>query len=89
MTDHTPGPWFFAGDDYSGFSVLASNGKGGEVDIADVYDADNLHIIAAAPDLLAACEAALDSFSGLVERSEARFKLNAAITKARGETVTA
>lgn len=87
MGMHTPGPWTI-------------NGSAIETDntiIAHIYDPDengpdefaaNAHLIAAAPDLLAACEWLLDAI-GDKSRDEhtiyAKEQARAAIRTARGE----
>ena len=87
MTEHTPEQWSY---DAKSRSVVSANGKivaphphrdqgGAAVDAAG-------YLIAAAPDLLAACEAALDAMMredfGTITLAP---QLRAAISRARGE----
>lgn len=83
---HTPGPWEIFRPDDSGFLGIDGNGGKDSVVIYDDYggiksEAD-ARLIAAAPDLLAACEAALLNEGGWAEWQE---QVRAAIAKATGE----
>ena len=89
-TKHTPGPWQVQIVD----GVVSVVHEGGFV-FDSAFEVDegpgeaDAHLIAAAPDLLAACEVALKSaisFLGDGETSPVRRKLLAAIRKAEGET---
>lgn len=92
MTEHTPGPWvaICPAEGWDGWWVEAA----GEQHIAEVtgYQSDpvrraNAHLIAAAPDLLAACEAALEAIRGDADIDwmlNVERQLRTAIAKARG-----
>jgi len=92
-TQHTPGPW--EASQYSQWAISSDNGH-----IAKVYGADgthqtpeqaraNAHLIAAAPELLAALEAAKaymeDPYPDGDDLSHVLTRAGAAIAKARGE----
>ena len=91
MTEHTPGPWQDAG----GWFVTAPERQ---LVVAEVYavgrpdeevDA-NTRLIAAAPDLLAACELALATFrrdrmEEIDDREPEIDALRAAVAQARGD----
>ena len=88
MTKHTPGPWkvFFtynvqakAERSVANCNTLSSNGPDWE-QIKDENQA-NAYLIAAAPELLEACEAALP----FIDQPVIVAKIKAAIAKARGE----
>lgn len=93
----TPGPWVFDGDNpmNQGFDVAMQDGgilATAYYDVGrDEYSAQqaeaNAHLIAAAPDLLLACEVALLKFkhSPLDLISIAADIIRAAIAKAKGE----
>ena len=84
LTKHTPGPWVIGKQDHDVITVDTANGTA----ICDVYvDSDdrpaNANLIAAAPDLLEACERLLD---GGWPHAEADIELAcSAIAKAKGE----
>lgn len=88
-TKHTPGPW------RSSEADADVRGPGG-VEVAFAYSAGgyeeqeaNIALIAAAPDLLAACEAAMEwegDQTGPGLYTEVRSLLELAINKARRET---
>lgn len=88
-TKHTPGPWHVDDDDGTilsedGSEVFASHCSGDWHYIA-ALPADR-RLIAAAPDLLAACEAALQAMDAIdVGTSWISDALRAAIAKAKGE----
>jgi len=102
---HTPGPWIVKADSTTCFKSLAYTWalwpiRGGRGDIAYTFenDIDNARLIAAAPDLLAACEQAVEDLKRLMRyevldwtgidigRSvEAKIQAEAAIAKAKGE----
>lgn len=105
MTKHTPGPWRATRDGLdgmldtggvtTGFDVMASE-IGSEEPLcvaADVRSEADARLIAAAPDLLDACEAAVEelgddeNYVGDHGESEANIlaDLRAALRKARGE----
>ncbi len=58
MSKHTPGPWGISkiGNNYDQYMIQA---KGGERICNTVEGKDNARLIAAAPELLEACETAL------------------------------
>lgn len=83
--EHTPGPWELFEPSAEETTQLIGNGT---IHIADIYMTDfpagaaDARLIAAAPELLAALEALVDSdYKGL----ESRNKAETAIRKARGE----
>ena len=97
MIEHTPGPWEWRGD-YSVATVPDTDGS--FIRIADImqpirlpqFDSlgqwnANARLIAAAPELLAACEAVatyLESFDPVIDEDEAIWEqLKAAIAKAK------
>lgn len=94
-TQHTPGPWSIAMDDgaYPKAIIEALDGDGYESTIAVVYKFDdnldsNAHLIAAAPELLAALEQ-IDSYLSPMEGeedvyAEIRGVIHDAIAKAKG-----
>ncbi len=79
----TPGPWYWgAHSDEDIACVFRDNGTPRGEHLADVYAVADATLMAAAPDLLAACEEARD-YAG--QYNEALYKrLDAAIRKARG-----
>lgn len=90
---HTPGPWWLRPTHDHGKYILGSSSAGSEHAVAECHSGDdNARLIAAAPDLLAACERA----KGFVESWEKQLgdwdevdqntinAINAAIAKARG-----
>jgi hypothetical protein len=86
---HTPGPWHVApigGDTYIGINdgrLIADMRREQCDNPAELAECDaNAHLIAAAPDLFAACEAALN---GTPFDESYRDKCKAALAKARGE----
>jgi hypothetical protein len=86
MKTHTPAPWHYeTGDDgavvYTGFTIAKI-----PIDGSDWQS--NAHLIAAAPDLLAALEAALEAVEYYDEREGAGCLLDqarAAIAKAKAQ----
>lgn len=91
---HTPGPWTYETDHISGVYWIFSNFHGdesnalatvhGQDDIPEMENnecASNAALISAAPDLLAACEAALFEDSGLRCAND----LRKTIEKAKGK----
>ena len=103
MSKHTPGPWSLVRGGYVGIRQTVNASIGvvailAEHDIGSAeweQDDENANLIASAPDLLAACEAAVgvfDTFGVLATtpvwmeaRQAALAKLRAAIAKARKE----
>jgi len=103
MTAHTPGPWDAyetAGHDRHGQSaVYDQNGK----DIAIVYDGDaNARLIAAAPELLEACQRSLDTMQWALAQKQPKpgttdpcvmacqdlqYRIGTAIRKATGGSI--
>ena len=99
---HTPGPWtaeerderilIWSDGSHDYLAALSLDADGADEEVADAYADErqaNARLIAAAPDLLAACEAALRvcnlSGTGERDRRAAIAKLEAAVAKARGE----
>lgn len=86
---HTPGPWRLEPSwlETDNPYVVADNGKiFPYVEfVADVALEADARLIAAAPDLLAACEKAMIECCDLIG-TEAGIALEAAIAKAKGET---
>ena len=95
---HTPGPWHRGNLTGSWVSVITpDNESGGSLTIAQVHvpargplramvGPSNARLIAAAPDLLAACAFTLDQFTQPYPRyDDALTTLRAAIAKAKGE----
>ena len=90
---HTKGPWTFVDgkyksrDQYERFTVeCESNIPGMPGIIAKVGFKPNAHLIAAAPDLLEACESAAALLNGLGRENGSVYKdLKSAIAKAKGE----
>lgn len=69
---HTPGPWA-VGDKrgvWAGPVVMANDGQRGVAFVCGESDA-NARLIAAAPDLLAACEALCDRLTGWMDETAA------------------
>lgn len=105
---HTPGPWIVADDGYGlyvhpegrpGFTVAQPSGKDPEVTHVGAHTAEaNARLIAAAPDLLAACVAVLENCTLMQSRwgdganprecREAERAMIDAIGKALGSEVT-
>ena len=96
MTNHTPGPWFIGDDNNAACEVIAGPvailldrtprcpGGGSEYVISREEMSANARLIAAAPDLLEACERLLD---GGWPHAEADIELAcSAIAKAKGAT---
>lgn len=87
---HTPGPWLFRNKDSSIRRTSETHPYGGQIARFDedddghaVVSEEDLDLILAAPDLLAACERALLAL--LQGNSEAaREEMEAAIAKAKG-----
>lgn len=87
MSKHTPGPWFIERRTNDGgtthHSITASEGIGWANDrymsVSGCIDEHDAHLIAAAPELLEACKAALSDDQHYIE------KCRAAIAKATGE----
>ena len=102
MSEHTPGKWK-AGHDDDPVQVGTEDGKfvamtlGCDESVADQKDYDNARLIAAAPEMLEALEAAQASLNSLSEFTRKlkgprltvfegiRHKISAAISKAKGE----
>lgn len=87
MSGHTPGPWFAR---QCGKAWAIDFNEDQEQVVDYVYEEADAHLIAAAPDLLEACEA-LSSIEHIEQASigplrEALMKARAAIAKARGES---
>ena len=95
MSEYTPGPWIYDAGAFYAKCQLNERGMTRESPIAEMlngreddYEA-NARLIAAAPELLEACELALKVLeqSGMITRQllDADRKLRAAIAKAKGE----
>lgn len=98
MSQHTPGPWKWVGDLKHNARIIHDNAdkRLGRSTICDVTmgSAADAALIAAAPELLAACEKAFAMFQqsplnhdGDWIRSELATRLRAAIAKASGKAV--
>lgn len=101
MSKHTPGPWWHDDDGFVRADVGTSGDFVYSAPVADPHatkdiDPDereaNAHLIAAAPDLLAACEAVLPIIESLDSAKEEgdddeplAAQLRAAIAKAKGK----
>jgi hypothetical protein len=86
MTKHTPGPWAAREPNGPGNGWRVGPAWLGEKPWSDETSA-NAHLIAAAPDLMAACEAFVkaDYSTWLLKYVDAIDAAKAAIAKARGE----
>ena len=86
--NHTPGPWKYGAlvDDSNHYYIKAGVYWIAEICGGTGQDTENAHLIAAAPDLLAACEAALAGLEETIHMRQQREQLKAAIAKARGES---
>lgn len=95
---HTPGPWKISGDDVIAVAGSTGFSAGANPAIAFIYEtldqsrAINARLIAAAPELLAACNVAEELIDDLIRapkvkhnRKQILAKLRAAIAKAKGE----
>lgn len=89
---HTPGPWtVYKNEPLDGSRHVALGSKYERAIVAGKSATANARLIAAAPDLLAACEAAIDGieewndFAETDKIEEAVALLVAAIAKAKGE----
>lgn len=99
MSAYTPGPWEYVegtlcdhkGEPYSDYiSVKAADGSSILWMPADVFNHDDARLIAAAPELLEACELALGAFDGAPinfsrDNVTAIMALREAIARATGE----
>lgn len=95
-TKHTPGPWTMhpRGEDGAEVRAITSvawcgiasthGASGSQVIRADEAQA-NARLIAAAPDLLAACEAIIDAATPWAPDTPALMMVRAAIAKAKGD----
>lgn len=88
--NHTPGPWVVDGDDDGLF--IRMEALSGKDEYLAIYASDNpeqreadAFLIAAAPDLLDACEEAVDALEAYAPNLKVIATLEAAIAKARGE----
>jgi hypothetical protein len=89
-TKHTPGPWFTEAVngrwcvwDDAGIACICDVHAGVE---PDPSGAEHAHLIAAAPDLLAACEAVAATTWSKNTATIIGEQVRAAIAKAKGET---
>jgi hypothetical protein len=96
QTGHTPGPWYYNKNRRNIYTVakdfVVAKVHCSEHDTYSEEDAErdaNGKLMAAAPDLLAACEAALQLYDGMTASKNAAtgVQLRAAIAKATGKAV--
>lgn len=85
---HTPGPWFRGRQSENGWHTVRVADTGctnGRV-VAEVLEPEDCPLIAAAPDMLAACESMLSAFGGNVPDwlADEAAQMLAAIAKAKG-----
>ena len=90
MSKHAPGPWELTHTALMGFRVSDSTGWGVAVVLKDTNDEANARLIAAAPQMLDALEAAYDHICPDGDPLDARefevcSKIEAAIAAAKGE----
>jgi len=78
---HTPGPWIVMLSEDKPYAILPAGRHGTICQFSDVYmdQEANARLIAAAPDLLEACEEALPYCDGLIQEMVER-----AIAKVKG-----
>lgn len=95
QTKFTPGPWKVFGNVIRAIETIDGQDRRGEIVAMPMSGGDpdrrnlgnfeaNARLIAAAPDLLAACERALSELDGDPHRYELVDAINAAISKAKG-----
>lgn len=89
---HTAGPWEMPGTDGGEFVICTHNSKGKRRTLAHAYSESDAHLIAAAPDLVAACEAAVSALyeasmdynqMGFTDRRGAGPRMSAALKAVR------
>ena len=103
MTEHTPGPWTYTWVEMGGYDCMSDAYVISDANHNTIADIDThmmgtrdstpwleecAAVMCAAPELLAACEAALDSlgaFAPPIARDRIVPMLRAAIAKAKGE----
>ena len=71
MSEYTAGPWYatrMTGGYFGVLGPLNDRGSGGPVIARDIESEANARLIAAAPELLAACEASLSCIEAMVDR---------------------
>lgn len=83
MSKHTPGPWV-ARRCGSGWAIDFNEDQEQVVD--HVYEQADANLIAAAPDLLNACQQAREFLKSIANNTDELDALDAAIAKARGES---
>ena len=88
-TKHTPGPWMATGHETDPrWQVFYRHSSGGLVRVAicddDRDDGANARLIAAAPDLLDACKAALNWLSRCGQEGLVREEIEKTVKKAEG-----
>ena len=85
VSNYTPGPWRTDHDGYKCGTVEDANGvfSASVVSVSRTTTIANLSLIAAAPDLLAACGAVLAADTG-PERDDAAAMVRDAIKRAKG-----
>lgn len=91
MRQHTPPPWtveYFSTHDYYDVTWGPPNDPRERFSILEDLSSEDAHLIAAAPDLLAACVAVveLDGFVGSALMRKRIEEMKAAIAKAREKT---
>jgi hypothetical protein len=89
MSEHTPGPWRIDPKSLHAAPIVRGSGRVIAKVLYDMGSEDaevmpNAHLIVAAPDLLAACEAVARA-TGLGDMTIAGQKVVAAIAKAKGK----
>lgn len=87
MSKHTPGPWFVY-DRGIGFEVQDANGRQINDSFRETFTKEDAELISAAPELLEACEWALNYIDTFTHKDAPKVckSLKAALAKARGET---
>ena len=83
-TQHTPGPWAALEDDGM-WGIYPANSDGDPIvwQMGGIDNESDACLIAAAPELLAACEAIVGAWQSSIE-TPWLFQVRAAIAKARG-----
>ena len=89
MSKHNSGPWKITHTALNGYRVSDSTGWGVAIVLKDVNDEANAHLIAAAPQMLEALEAAISALEDAsclgFNLTEQIKKVDAAIRAANGE----
>ncbi len=85
QSKHTPGPWFYQVDLEGRYYVGHTFNPRGQPELwRGTHTREDAALVAAAPDLLAACKAALERIDGMNESMGVVDELRAAIAKAEG-----